>query len=327
MAPSKKVHKCGVCKLNIGSESCSIQCDLCSLWVHGSCAGISDADLVKFNDVSVSFICSSCKSNVRSAGRSLVHDEVSSLNSKIDNLSAKFDEFLRKGDEERTAIKQAFTDAIADIKKELSVGMTALKSDIIVCSKLVRQVESSMSAKVAELEVENNVLYKKFNRADIVVGGLPKGLRNIPDTIIQLGSFYKIPVTLQDINYACYINNGKAILVKFNSVFLRDAIMKEYFNLMRTQPLLASNLVVDPMIPAVALNGRVFLNDHFSPAASKLNAQCRKLLQDKIISKFRVINAAKPVAKLTMPGGEVVESDALGCADLLQRATAARFIS
>lgn len=314
MAPSKKVHKCGVCTSNIGSGICSIQCDVCSLWVHGSCAGISDADLDKFSDASVSFICSSCKSNMRSTGHSSVHDEVSNLNTKFDNLNA--------------TLKQAFTDAVADLKGELSACVTALKADIINCSKLVTQVESSLSAKVAGLEAENNALYKKFNRADIVVGGLPNGLQNIPNAIIQLGSFYKTPVTLQDINYACYINNGKAILVKFNSVFLRDAIMKEYFSLMKTQPLLASNLVVDPMIPAAALTGRVFLNDHFSPAAGKLNAQCRKLLQNKIISKFRVINAAKPVAKLTMPDGEIVESDAMGCAELLlRRATAARTIS
>lgn len=63
---------------------------------------------------------------------------------------------------------------------------------------------------------------------------------------------------------------------------------------------------------------RVFLNDHYSPAAGKLNGMCRKLLKENVIKKFKVLDADKPKAKLIMADGKEVTVDAVGCAGLLK---------
>lgn len=66
----------------------------------------------------------------------------------------------------------------------------------------------------------------------------------------------------------------KAMLVKFNSVHLRDNLMEEYYK--------ARMLKVCDVVSG-DIDSRVYLNDIFSPAAVKLNQMCRSLLQSKII--------------------------------------------
>lgn len=151
---------------------------------------------------------------------------------------------------------------------------TEMQSDIINCSKHIKHVDSSTSSKIASLQDENNVLHKRLNHGDIVVSGLPSGLDNLVDIAIKLCSLYNINVHPADFNHVCYMYNRKAILIKLNSVFLRDSIMKEYY---KTRTLKVSDLVDGD------IDRRVYLNDHFSPAAGKLNALCRRLLRLKII--------------------------------------------
>ena len=97
--------------------------------------------------------------------------------------------------------------------------------------------------------------------------------------------------------------------------------MDEYFKTIKTQPLKASDFVTDVRIPDNLLNHRVFLNEHYSPAAGKLNALCLKLRQSKIINKYKLINAVKPVAVVTFADNTSKEYDTKGCVELLKNGT------
>lgn len=94
--------------------------------------------------------------------------------------------------------------------------------------------------------------------------------------------------------------------------------MFEYFKSLKTQPLKASDFVTDTRIPDSLLKNRVFLNEHYSPAAGKRNALSLKLRQQKIIRKYKLINATRPVALVTFPDGTSREYDAKGCTELLK---------
>lgn len=179
-------------------------------------------------------------------------------------------------------------------------------------------LENKNDDKFNRLELEYNALYMKFNRADIVINGLPDCLKNIKNTLIDLASFYEISVTHQDINLAFYTNNKKSVLVKFNSISVRDDIMREYFKSIKSQPLKASDFITDQRIPAKLLERRIYLNDHYSPAAGKLNSICLKLRQNKAIKKFKLVNSVKPIAKMMMPDDKVVERDCAGCVEQLK---------
>ncbi|KNC20782.1 hypothetical protein FF38_00079 [Lucilia cuprina] len=134
------------------------------------------------------------------------------------------------------------------------------------------------------------------------------------DTVDCNKSIRRVETSTDD-HQAIYINKKKYILVKFNSTLIRDNIMDEYFKTIKTQPLMASDFVTDQKIPSSLLKKRVFLNEHYSPMAGKLNALCLKLRQNKIISKYKLINAEKPFAILTLPDNMIIERDAV-CSQL-----------
>ena len=104
------------------------------------------------------------------------------------------------------------------------------------------------------------------------------------------------------------MNGNKLLLIKFNNVGIRDSLMKEYF---KTRSLKVKD-VLDGEIES-----RVYLNDHYSPAASNLNFLCRKMLRLNIISKFKIFNSDKLKSKLTLCDGKEVVCDMAECAALL----------
>lgn len=266
-----------------------------------------------------SFICAPCKKSISSNNnRGSLRDEITNLNSMINDLNIKFDKLMSKSDDDCRDIKKPFDDSVSKIRDEMSSCANSLKGDIDNCNTRINSVETNTAEKISVLETENNALYMKFNRPDLSINGLPDCLKDVKNTVIDLASFYEIFVSPQDINLAFYTNNKKSVLVKFNSVCLRDEIMREYFKSIKTQPLKASDFITDSRIPLNLLDRRIFLNDHYSLAASKLSALRLKLRQNKVISKFKIINAVKPKAVLTMSDGNVFERDCYGCAELLK---------
>lgn len=291
--PVSKVIKCGSCSGSIAKTQGSIACKVCSRWIHASCANISDKDLLALRSMTLSiFICASCQSNLNNNSQ----QSDSAVADQIRGLVVKLDGFITKNETELLSIKTS----LDDIKSEMSSCLMEMKSNIAECG-----------SRVLSLEADNNVIHRRLNRANVVVAGLPEGIDDLVAVIIALGDFYKVSITRQDVHHVCYLHNKKQILVKFNSVFVRDEIMKEYF---KTRNLKVGDLVRGDGNDLV---NRVYLNDHFTPAASRLNAVCRKLLRLQVVKRFKVINADKLRAKLTLPNGNEVVRDALECASLL----------
>lgn len=290
--PTAKTTKCKSCSDSITKSQGSVMCRICSQWLHSSCANLSEKDLQSLRAIKANlFICTSCEPKLHNNDKN-----DSGIANEFRNLNKKMDDFINNNKTELTSIKAS----LDDIKSEMSSCLTEIKSDIAECG-----------SKVSNLEVENNVLHRRLNRADIVVSGLPAGLNNLISPVVALGSFYKIAVTSQDVNHVCYMNNRRQILVKFNSVFLRDSIMKEYF---KTRALKVGDIIEGD---GNDIDNRVYLNDHFSPAAAQLNVVCRKLLRQRIVTKFTILNADRLKAKLTLPNGNVVIYDSVECTSLL----------
>lgn len=320
MAPGKKQHKCGQCKLGIDNNASCILCDVCNLWVHSTCAGFSEDDMTTIRKLpSMSFICTTCKNNLATGGS---RDEIANLSKKFDTLCDKFNTVIAKGTEDRDNITSKLDSAVSDIKKELNASVNSLKSDITKCNDHILKVESDIDARITLLEAENNMLHKKFNSTCIVINGLPDCLLNITETVIKLANFYNLEITYHDINQAMYINNKKSLLVKFNCLSIRNDIVNAYFKNLKARPLKAADIVPGSDFPASLLNHRIFINEHYSPAAAKLNSICVKLRKKGIISKYRIINANKPLASLTLPNNVKKELNIDGCAKLLDCAGA-----
>lgn len=293
--PTAKSTKCKTCDESITKTQGSVMCKACSRWLHTSCANISDKDFLVLKTVkSFSFICSSCEP---------------SLNTAV-NIGERLDTFLKSYQAEQIAFKAV----LDDIKSEMTSCLAEIKSDVKNCNERVDRLEASSSTKFAALEAEDNVMHRKFNRSDFIISGLPEGLNDLEAPVIALGTFFNTTVTSQDISHVCYINRRKQILVKLSKVSKRDSIMKEYF---KTRTLKVCDILDGP---GGDINSRVYLNDHYTPAAGAFNVMCRKLRRLNIVSKFKILNTDKLKAKLTLPDGKEVIRDVNECALLLKDA-------
>ena len=323
------VYKCGICNENVCKTQGSIQCSRCAIWFHSSCSGVTDrqASVIKANK-QFNFSCTTCNNNTRDGADSTIKNDINALTSVINNfirkvevdqetvkndlnnLDKKIGTFIDKVENEQRSIKQSFDDSVSTIRNDLASYIKDMKNDIVDCNKFIRHIDDFTTAKISALEDENYMLHRRMNRADIVISGLPIGIEDLSQPIIKLRSYFNISISSSVINHVCYINKRKSILVKFNNVSLRDGLMSAYF---KTRSL----KLMDFFEGNIA--SRVYLNDHYSPAAGKLNALCRKLLQKKVITKFRILNGDSLKVKLTMLDGGDVVHNAAECASLLEK--------
>lgn len=306
--PSSRSIECGLCSESITKSQGSIGCNICRKWFHASCAKLADKDLLALKAIKVSaFICSVCQSNL-----SKIRDNVgvTGVGEDIRNLSKKLDTFIENQNTEIIAMRTA----IDNMKSEMTLCLTEMRTDINKYSERIDRIEmstSTLSGETKALKAENNALHRRLNRGDFLIGGLPDGLDDLVEHVISLGAFFKIQLTRQDVNHVCYINRRKQILVKLNSVDCRDKIMKQYF---KTRSLRVCDIVKGQ---GPDITSRVYLNDHYTPAAGYLNTVCNKLRRLNVITKFKILNGDKTCAKLMFPDGKDVIKDVDECVKLL----------
>lgn len=183
---------------------------------------------------------------------------------------------------------------VSKLKDELTYELTNMKSDIQHCYEFVKQIDKSTTNKLVEFEKSNNALMRRINRPDIIITGLPAALPNLMETILKLGVVYDIPLVENDVNHIMYIKSFKEVLVKFNTIAVRDKLMKKYYE---TRDLKLNDLI------GGELSERVFLNDHLTPMANKLSFICRRLKRDKQITKFKFHNSDLPTVEITKNDG------------------------
>ncbi|XP_065366894.1 uncharacterized protein LOC135959765 [Calliphora vicina] len=298
--PATRNIKCGKCSDGLSKTQGAIQCTSCKLWLHLKCADVAEKHLSLLKDKPASFFfkCAAC-SNADVDDNSFRHEMLSMKNS--------FECFVVKSQSDHNAFKDSIAQILSDFKNEVSTVVKEIKSDIMDCRKLINHVDSSTNMKISALETENNILHRRLNRGDFVISGLPSGLNDLDSAVISLGAFYNVTLSNSDINHVCYMHSRRLILVKLNNVGIRDKIMKEYF---KQRSLTVKNII------GGEIESRVYINDHYSPAASNLNALCRKMFHQKIILKYRIVNADHLKAKLTLSDGKDVEYSMAECAEL-----------
>ncbi|XP_058977110.1 uncharacterized protein LOC131801966 [Musca domestica] len=265
-------EKCGICNNSITKSQGSIMCKMCNKWIHAACANINEKDLAALKSVKSSiFTCVSCENCQRTnPNRNSISDEFRSLNAKLDGI-------IMSNQTEKNSIKAA----LDEIKNEMRSYLTELKSDINSCNEKVSNLKSATDSKISDLQAEVNVLHRRLNRADFLISGLPAGLTDLVAPVMALSSFFNVSLSTHDINYIGYISNGKQILVKLNNVNARDLIMKEYF---RTRTLKVLDIIKGE---GGDLSNRVYLNDHYTPAAAYLNSLCIRLRRQAVITNLR----------------------------------------
>lgn len=280
-----KKSLCLKCNKDIGKGG-SIQCEACTCWFHIQCVGISEQLcnlLAKQN--AVSYKCESCKNNMLSS--SDVAEQIRLISMKLDSMSndnsAYRDDLNKKIDMLRSDIREEFTSKFANTDNKISS-----------CVKQVKSLENCVAKEVKKLNSINNTLFHRMNRADIVVFGLLPNINDLEKTVTDLCAFYNINISATDIHHTCYFNNNKSVLVRFCNVRIRDRLMAAYN---KNRSLKLADIVESD------INSRVYLNDHFSPSAARMNSICKRLLKEKKIKKFKIFNGDNPKVSITYENG------------------------
>lgn len=90
-----------------------------------------------------------------------------------------------------------------------------MQEDIKSYQRNIKDIDTSVNR-------NNNMLHTRLNRADIDVSGVSEGLNHIGDVVMRLCSHFSINVAINDLFHVCYMNNKKALLVKFNNLVKRS---------------------------------------------------------------------------------------------------------
>lgn len=120
---------------------------------------------------------------------------------------------------------------VNDVRNDLSTDLTNLKSNVEVCQQSAKRINEVTCNKLDGLVAHNNVLERRLNRSNILIKGLNKGIKNLRKPVLKIASICNVSIQHTDVQHCCYIGNGEVVLVKFNSIYLRDTIMANYFKI------------------------------------------------------------------------------------------------
>lgn len=270
---------CGIC-----SAACkrteSIICTVCNASLHYNCfiketPGMAQSVKDSLSKTKTGFIygCKQC----------MTTSSMSAFNNKFDALDKQLQDLTN-------VIKESVTSQLSEIKTDLAKSLTRSKN-----------FEEYTDSKLANLERENNNIRKQLNRSDIIVTGIPADdpkTANLYDVAISLGKACDVNISEYDVNFCTWIKKKSAVLIKFNSVFKRDNIMKNY----RANYSLTLNQVIETDIES-----RIFLNDHYTPIISKLHYICRQKVKSGEVKSYRIYNSDPIKVKLVYKNKKDVE--------------------
>lgn len=133
-----------------------------------------------------------------------------------------------------------------------------MKKNILCVSKVVLRLLNNLNLcmygkKFQELDVELDVKRRRNIRANIVIKGFSDGIRNLRQYVFKIAYLCNVHIVLLDIQDVCYMDKGKSLLVKFNSISVLDNIMASYNSV---------NHLFLCDIKENNVRGKVYLNDH-----------------------------------------------------------------
>lgn len=302
MAPQNEVHKCPTCKKNVTKTQKSVGCACCGLYFHLTCGKVTSDE---FNFMAkhkvVKFVCSNCPNLLQPSD---IQEELrkgfSALTTSLEKeFELKLQESKRELQDKLDAAVNAIKLQIDDLAKNFFDNKSQIKdikSEIDNCCNVVKHIDVVTGGKINSLEIQSNIDQRRLNRSNIIIRGLPKSIANLREPIIKIGNKCNVDISNADIHHCTYFRGDKAVLVKFNSVQVRDQIMINYHKniAIALKDIIGGNI-----------ESRIYLNDHLTPAAKKLVDVCKQLKLNQNIKKYTHLNYDIPKARIEMVDGTV----------------------
>ncbi|XP_073822343.1 uncharacterized protein [Musca autumnalis] len=320
---------CNVCNEHIAKTKYKIGCTGCPHYFHLDCVGITEAEARSNKDLR--YTCVACVRarggddvvgvvdhgadvglvggdgslpRCASVAQSLVVDNSDALRRLKDDLllsmkrqlDINMAQFMQEFEAKTDVFFESLNTQFAELKSsfaEVNKSVSELKLSVYEVRKTATDMERRLSDRICELEKFNSVLQRRLNRANVVIRGLPDNIRDLRAQIINIAKVCGIQLDRRDLMQCCYISDRRAVLVKFNSVQDRDALMRNFAK--------KGRILLKEVMENCLVESRIYINDHLIKSTSKLIYACRGLLRRKQIKKFRLINGDVPLVEVILP--------------------------
>ncbi|XP_037825488.1 uncharacterized protein LOC119613538 [Lucilia sericata] len=300
MAPHSENFKCPQCDKNVTKTQRSVGCAYCGEYFHIKCADISlEQHSILLKNKVLKYICSNCtnirkgcnvQEELRNGFAALKVSLEKDLEEKIQASRQLLNEHLEAG---LRVIEEKFSE-LSNSQPICDVEL--IKSDLKHCFDVVKVVDNAANSKLIKLETQASILQRRLNRANVVIWGLPKKIKDLRTPVRKIFSLCNVSVSDTDLQHCTYFAGGKAVLVKFNSIQVRDIVMFNYNK--------ARNIKLSDVIPS-SVHSKIIINDHLTDAARKLISVCRRLRNEGKFVKYKFKNYDIPKASITMNDGSV----------------------
>lgn len=169
------------------------------------------------------------------------HDLEETFKHRFEELQACSTSFQAVIDDAINSIRREFIDGLRRVRDDVKLCMQKIDIDMQCCKTklakvdgLVDQVDClqvkvsslvdkalgletnvmSLENKVETLTTEKNILHRRLNRANFVIRGLPRGIRNLSREVLKIGELCNVDFSMNSIQHCCYFEAGE---IKFGS--------------------------------------------------------------------------------------------------------------
>lgn len=267
--------KCKVCDLSVVTRKAKIQCTSCKLYIHGSCANMSQEDIEFLTTENEIWRCDTCQKEHRASRRVEPITDASGVSNK--DIMNALSEQIKHLEHELGKSVDACHDRIGDLVKTIEDQSKALKEYDRKFDALSEE-NSNLRSRVKTLEthVEDLEQYSRVNC--IEVNGIPESKNDSPmDIIKKVGKALDVNIE-DDMVDACHYLGAKqegknrGIIVKL----VRRTIKEEIIKKRKVKRNLNTTDIGLTQSPASV----IYVNESLSPARRKLLNAARAFRRD-----------------------------------------------
>lgn len=296
--------KCSICCIpQSGCDKSWISCNLCLMWWHSECVGLSSSEFHELDSDSDSiWFCETCTVKVSKKTANQI-DSNSSLRSEelnfiINNLTEKISANLNINlDNKFTNFETKVTDTLTDFKQqltdELTLKQTKIEEEMILMKEEMSSLKVKIDKKVQHDETPAdqlkfvNQMEQKIRECNILLNGIPKTVEIFKlDFLTAIASEIGMNLNISEISSASRasvksVENGArppSIIVTFVRKCVRNEFFSKYLLYTKNQVLTLKS--IDGNFQA----SRIYVSDHLTKGATDLFYKARVLKREKKIS-------------------------------------------
>ena len=163
-----------VCGEPVKSTESGVSCDRCEKWFHASCQGIPktayDA-LTKYR--MLAWLCPPCKESIK--GTEAPQPQLATLESKVQELSAKVDEHLKLGQAALVARVEQLTESMSAHMKRVSQSLKEQEQSVVDQTRLIeRSIRDNLTQKASYADMVRGTCSDVIDKMSAKISSIPQ---------------------------------------------------------------------------------------------------------------------------------------------------------